>query len=76
SYVWFGTYDAGIIRYDKEKKNWQFFSKKDGLSHNCIVSIAVDGDQIWIGTQRGLTRYDKNKNTFTIFTQYDDSEDL
>ncbi len=75
-HVWFGTYDAGIIRYDKEKKSWQSFSKKDGLSHNYVISIAVDGDQIWIGTQRGLTRYDKSKNTFTVFTQYDDSEDL
>lgn len=75
-YLWFGTFDAGVIRYDKEKKSWESFSKKDGLSHNCIVSIAVDGNQVWIGTQRGLSRYDKIKNTWTVFTRYNDSEDL
>jgi len=78
--LWFGTYDAGLMRYDKKSKRWQNYTRKDGLAHNCVLSIAVDsyndGIYLWIGTQRGLSRFDKANQTWTTFTENQDSEDV
>lgn len=73
--IWFGTYDAGVIKYDGKFKN---FTKDDGLAHNGILSIAVDadGENIWFGTQRGLSRYNKVTETWTTFTENHGPEDI
>ncbi|MBM3241032.1 hypothetical protein FJZ31_32515 [Candidatus Poribacteria bacterium] len=74
--VWFGTFDAGVARYSKTNKTWKTLAKEDGLTHNGILSIAVDGDNVWIGTQRGLSRYNKHTDTWTVYTQHHGSEDI
>jgi len=76
SSLWFGTFGAGVMKFDKTTRKWQTYSRKDGLAHNCVLSIAVDGDVLWIGTQRGLNRYDCKTKSFTTYTQYGDSEDI
>jgi hypothetical protein len=40
-----------------------------------VLSVSVDGDRLWIGTKRGLSRYNISANNWTTFTQYGDSED-
>jgi len=64
------------MKFDKNTKRWQTYSRKDGLAHNRVLSIAVDGDVLWIGTQRGLSRYNTRTESFTTYTQYGDSEDI
>ena len=75
-YMWFGTFDAGIMRFDKKSKTWASFSIKDGLAHNSVFSVTVDGDCLWVGTERGLSRYNGTKNAWTTFTEHGDSEDV
>jgi len=73
--VWLGTYDAGVTKYDGQFRN---FTKDDGLAHNGILSITadVDGENIWFGTQRGLSRYNKVTETWTTFTEHHGPEDI
>jgi ligand-binding sensor domain-containing protein len=78
SSIWFGFFDAGLARYDespgseesKAKDSWTRFTESDGLAHNSVLSMTVDGDFIWIGTRRGLTRYDKRTETWTTYREY------
>jgi len=85
--VWFGTFDAGVARYSKKSQippnpplqkggTWKTLTKEDGLAHNGVLSIAADGDNVWIGTQRGLSRYNKHTDTWTVYTQHHGSEDI
>jgi ligand-binding sensor domain-containing protein len=73
-YVWFGTFDAGVSRYSKSQKTFKTFTTEDGLSHNSISDIAIDGDFVWFGTELGLSRYDTQTDTWTIFTRNFDEE--
>lgn len=37
-------------------RNWQTFSKRDGLPDDRIRVVRVSGDQVWVGTERGLAQ--------------------
>jgi ligand-binding sensor domain-containing protein len=84
--IWFGTFDEGLMKYDKnfqtfsfrkrKSLEWQVYKRSDGLAHNCVLSISVDGDKVWLGTPWGLSRYDSVTKIFTTYTEYDDSEDI
>jgi ligand-binding sensor domain-containing protein len=73
--VWFGTFDAGVMRLDKATREWTRLSVADGLPHDNVLSLAVDGALLWIGTERGLARHDTGTGSFVAFTRYGDSED-
>ncbi len=48
---------------------FQHFTQKEGLSSNMILSIGVQGDEIWFGTyEGGATLYDRSKKSFKHFT--------
>ncbi|MFQ5867108.1 MAG: OmpA family protein [bacterium] len=49
-------------------KEWISYTTKDGLTSNIVKCIAVDGDEIWIGTDNGVTRFNKKKNRWTTYT--------
>lgn len=51
--VWFGTSD-GLIRYQVKDGFWKTLRKFHGLPHNSVTALALDGEEIWIGTKRGL----------------------
>lgn len=67
--VWFGTFDKGVTMLDKTAGQFTIFTKADGLPHNGILSIAIDGDYFWFGTHGGLTRYDSLTATWTVYTK-------
>lgn len=51
--IWFGTYQAGLIRYDGT--NFTTFTTEDGLLNYQITDLAVgENDVIWVGTILGL----------------------
>ena len=37
------------------------FTTANGLPHNHVYSVLVDGDRIWAGTDNGLGLYEKGK---------------
>jgi ligand-binding sensor domain-containing protein len=57
---WFGSYGEGLYKYDG--KLFVHFGIEQGLNSNSIYSILQDkNDNIWVGTNKGLNRFDGNK---------------
>lgn len=52
--VWIGTEGAGLALWDG--KRLTFFTTQDGLSGDTVRSLALDGETLWIGTDRGVSR--------------------
>jgi ligand-binding sensor domain-containing protein len=48
---------------------WQNFTTADGLPHDRVYSVAVDGDRVWAGTDNGLALYQGGK--WKVFTTAD-----
>jgi len=67
--IWIGT--TGGIYYLKNK-SLQYFSVKEGLPDNVIYAILEDFQgNIWISTNKGLSRFDREAETFTNYHQAD-----
>lgn len=70
--IWFGTYFYGFggggISYYHPLKNpsWKKFSTNNGNAKK-IVSIAVDGDTVWVGSEKGLSFLDKKADVWKGF---------
>lgn len=57
-HVWFGT-DDGLFDYHTVSKRLRHVTIEDGLPHNLVNAVAVDGDgTVWVGTDAGLARYE------------------
>ena len=69
--VWFAVESQGLARYNKASKDWMFFDEENGLMSNALVehSLVVDEDYVWLGTGRGLARYDLKSEVWKTFTQ-------
>ena len=68
--------EGGIVRYNRKTGDIkQYVSNgKDinSLSFNTVRSISQDSSgAIWIGTQNGLNKFDKDKEIFTTYTYED-----
>lgn len=70
--IWFGTYFYGFggggISYYQPKRNpsWKRFNTNDSRAKK-VVSMAVDGDQVWVGSEKGLSLLDKKTEGWKIF---------
>ncbi|MFH1571877.1 MAG: regulator [Gemmatimonadota bacterium] len=48
---------------------WQSFHTEDGLPSDKVFCVAVDGDRVWVGTDRGLGLYEDGR--WTTYTRED-----
>ncbi len=84
SNIWFGTYGAGIYQLNPVSNNFINYKNSadpNSISGNFITTILADGNDLWIGTDRGngvnkmnlqthkFTRY---LSGLTIFCMYKD----
>ena len=74
--MWFGLgNDGGLVKYNKETgevKNYLSDDNKNSLSFNNVRSISEDSSgNIWIGTQDGLNKLNKNAEEFTVYLYND-----
>jgi ligand-binding sensor domain-containing protein len=46
-----------VIFYKNKKRQVREFTTDDGLASNTVYALLLDGDYLWIGTDRGLTRF-------------------
>jgi ligand-binding sensor domain-containing protein len=70
--LWFGTYfygfgGGGISCYNPKRKNpWRPFNTNNGVAKK-IVSLALDGDVLWVGSERGISVLDKKTEKWRSF---------
>jgi ligand-binding sensor domain-containing protein len=75
--IWFGTYfygfgGGGISYYQPQKTPpWKRFNTNDGRAKK-VVSMAVDGDQVWVGSEKGLSLLDKKTEGWKKFYSTND----
>lgn len=70
-FLWFTSMFSGLVRYDGSE-SIQFRSGPDGISNNFTTQVFEDSrGAIWIGTNFGLNRYDKESNSITHFYRDD-----
>jgi hypothetical protein len=70
--IWFGTYfygfgGGGISYYKPNRKNpWRVFNTNQGRAKK-VVSLAVNQDHLWVGSEKGLSLLDKKTEKWTAF---------
>jgi len=63
--LWIGTCGQGIAGY-KDGRLLFSLTEKDGLSSDVCRSICISGNDIWVGTDKGLNRIRKEPTSFRI----------
>ncbi|WP_339708393.1 two-component regulator propeller domain-containing protein [uncultured Kriegella sp.] len=77
--IWFGTSGGGLnllMEDGRQTNNKGYYFKRytelDGLSDNEVNAILEDGDKnLWIATNKGLSKFNPEKEIFTNYTTYD-----
>jgi len=79
-YVWIAT-EKGVNRYDRKADQWKFFTVSDGLISNQVNCVAPEfvegllgrksGDEVWFGTDSGVSVYNKKTGSWASFTTKD-----
>ncbi len=68
--VWCGTWGGGLARFDGS--SWHNYTTADGLPANHIFMLYLDPQgQLWIGTSKGLARYNRDSDGFSVMTTAD-----
>ncbi|MGM0581873.1 MAG: ligand-binding sensor domain-containing protein [Bacteroidota bacterium] len=71
--LWFGTRQHGLLMLDEQRKKLSQWKKQDGLAFDAVNTIiSSDNDRyLWIGTNLGLSQFDRSTNTFTNYFEKD-----
>ncbi len=73
--IWVGTYDAGVAAY-KNGKVVQIFNDSNGLTSNICRNLFVNGNYLWVGTDKGLNKIDISKPPYKIVINYTTTDGL
>jgi ligand-binding sensor domain-containing protein len=62
-----GTFGGGFSVFDYKKETFSNYGIKDGLSNEAIYGILLDGDAIWLSSNKGLSRFNLKNNSVNNF---------
>jgi ligand-binding sensor domain-containing protein/signal transduction histidine kinase len=77
--LWFGIESVGLCRYDGVSFTLYSNNNKDSssLGNNFVNSICEDKDEnLWIGTDEGLFRFNRNSEKFTAYLIKNEQQQL
>ncbi len=74
--IWLSTYGGGLSRiegYDEQGvPHFKTYTTRDGLSSNIVMAAARTSDgTLWLSTEKGISKFDPQRETFTSHTRYD-----
>ena len=58
-----------LLQKKREECAWTIYTVSDDLPSNDIQAIAVNGNDLWIGTSKGLARVDTSLGTWQVRTE-------
>ncbi len=65
---WIGSYNEGLIKWDRDSKEVIHYTREDGLVDNTIYAIYEDRlGMLWMPTNRGLMRLNPTTEDFITF---------
>lgn len=70
SVIYCGSIDMGVleINYINDSTfNSSWLSKEEGLRSNNIYQLSIDGDYLWVGSEKGLSQWSITKRTVNHF---------
>ncbi len=72
STFWVGTLGDGLIKYNFLKKQYKFYTEKDGLANNVVYSILKDNKEyLWLSTNYGISKFDIKTEQFKNYDKND-----
>jgi signal transduction histidine kinase/ligand-binding sensor domain-containing protein len=70
--VWIGTGGGGLSRLDRATQTLTHYTEQDGLQGDTVACIlADDAGFLWLGTLRGLSRFDPRTGAFRNYDERD-----
>jgi len=77
-FIWIGTYGSGLYKFDGV--DYVSYKHRVGdttsLSSNLVYCTFIDSDKnLWIGTEDGLNRYDRDFDRFEVISPKDENQD-
>jgi signal transduction histidine kinase/ligand-binding sensor domain-containing protein len=67
-YIWVGTGGSGLARLDPKTEKFTHFTESEGLMGATVYGIVEDkSGNLWISTSMGLSRLDRENETFFNF---------
>jgi len=72
--LWLGTFGGGVNIFDKKLKKFTHLNNNPSnsasiIDDNILVVFMDSKDNMWFGTTKGLSGYDRNKNSFKNYTE-------
>lgn len=64
--LWIGTFGQGLLWLNPENGAKKWFTEKEGLANNAVLSITGAGGQIWLATLGGITALHLSQPVFRI----------
>jgi diguanylate cyclase (GGDEF)-like protein len=70
--LWVGTHQGGLNLYDDKTDSFSAVTLEDGLLSNVVNAIVEDNEgNIWMSSDKGLTRYNPERRDLRNFTKDD-----
>jgi signal transduction histidine kinase/DNA-binding response OmpR family regulator len=71
--IWFGlNYGGGLGYFNQQTDSYSHYNDNSELAEKNVVGILVDNNNIlWLSTDKGLVRFNPDKNSFQTFTSSD-----
>ncbi|MEW4925461.1 two-component regulator propeller domain-containing protein [Algibacter sp. 2305UL17-15] len=78
--LWIGTFGGGVNKYippiGKAPPKFMAYKEKDGLPNNVVKGILEDDNgNLWISTNKGLSKFDPDNETFKNYDVNDGLQD-
>jgi ligand-binding sensor domain-containing protein/two-component sensor histidine kinase len=71
-YLWAGTDGGGLHLMDTKSGKFTAYTTADGLPNDVVYGVLNDDDgNVWVSTNKGLSRFNPEKNTFKNFEEKD-----
>ena len=78
--IWVGTFNSGVNKINRitgdVTRYYNLQGNSQSLSSNRIKAITGIDNEVWIATDNGLNKYDRNTGTFTTYNKSDSKNSI